>query len=251
MRIARWRTAAPRTTRFEGIREFAVVPAGQSANHCEALASADVQCRRGEPVRKASDCLRCARIVNFRPGPGHAITMRCLWCDDDRVDALMTPASAVVTIHPAALIAEAEAAAAAAEARHLVVADREGVLGVLCRCDLVAPIRPDETVGDRMSDPPWGVHHGATLGEAVTVMREKHIGILLVVRSSELAGVLSRGDLRRAGVPEELLGAEYCVVCGSAHGVIEHARVGDLPMCLECCELASECRDEDELGGGD
>lgn len=251
MRVHRWRTAAPRTTPFEAIKELAVVPAARSADPRETLASAPLQCHRGGPVRDASFCLGCARIVGVRPGPGHAITVRCLWCDDDRVDELMTPASSVVTIHPEALVAEADAAATAVDARHLVVADREGVVGVVCRCDLVAPARPGESVGDRMSGSPWGVRSGATLGQAVTAMREKHIGILLVVKARELAGVLTRGDLRRTGVPEELLGAEYCVACGSAHGVVEHSRVGDLPMCLECCDLASERGDDGELGDGD
>jgi CBS domain-containing protein len=51
------------------------------------------------------------------------------------------------------------------------------------------------------------IHPEATLGEAVAAMRAFQIDCLPVVDRDLLVGALTRGDLRRAGVAEELLGA--------------------------------------------
>ena len=251
MIVVRWRSREPTLTRFEGIKEQAVFPSRKWSSPRDALAAAHVQCQRGGPVKEASACTRCRHLVSVRPGPGAAMMIRCLWCDDDPVEEVMTLAGALVTVSPHAPVARALDTATVAEARHLVVADGEEVIGVVCRCDLQPPVAPGETVRDRMSGVPWAIDQAASLGEALTVMREEHIGMLLVVRGDELAGVLTRGDLRRAGAPEELLGADHCVSCGSAHGVVEHGRLSRLPMCLECCERACDPVVDDELGGGD
>jgi hypothetical protein len=45
--------------------------------------------------------------------------------------------------------------------------------------------------------------------------------------------MITRGDLRRTGVPEAVLGARYCSACGSSRGVRKAAGT-DVDYCLEC-----------------
>ena len=70
-----------------------------------------------------------------------------------------------------------------------------------------------------------------------------------MVSAGELVGIITRGDLRRAGVEESLLGAHYCACCGSPHGVREDPR-GVAEFCLDCIERELACPDDD-IGTGD
>jgi signal-transduction protein with cAMP-binding, CBS, and nucleotidyltransferase domain len=135
--------------------------------------------------------------------------------------------------------------------RHLVVAQGERVVGVVCRCDLVPPVAEDEAVAARMEPLPCAVGVEATLGEAAAAMRARGIAMLVVVNGHELVGVITRGDLRRVGVPEELLGAHTCMACGSSHGVCCPPQNPGAEFCLDCIDKAGAPLDAEEPGGGD
>jgi acetoin utilization protein AcuB len=234
---------------FEGQCEFRghVVDVGPSIPH--RISYAEVQCQKGGPVRSGSDCLACHRFRGWRAGPtDDEVTLTCCWSDSDPVWARMTAAVALATVNPQTPCAVADEVARSHDVRHLLVVDEGAVIGVLCRCDLFPRPGADETVADRMSREVFAVPPGATLADAVAAMSGLGIGCLPVVAGGLLVGVLTRGDLRRAGVPEALLGARRCGACGSLHGVRSHPRLGETDFCLDCLE-----RDESagEPGEGD
>jgi hypothetical protein len=89
----------------------------------------------------------------------------------------------------------------------------------------------------------------ASLNEAVAGMAALQIGCLPVVQKGDLVGVITRGDLRRAGIDEALLGARYCASCGSPHGVCPDPR-GAVEFCLDCLDRETPAPDDD-IGTGD
>jgi predicted transcriptional regulator len=146
----------------------------------------------------------------------------------------MTPASMLVAVAPDSSCAQADEQARAKDVRHLLVGTLSAPMGVVCRCDLsVAP--PDERVETVMRPSLLAIRSDETLGEAAAAMARLGIGCLPVVDRATVVGMITRGDLRRAGVPERLLGAHACCDCGSVHAV----RTGPhgLDYCLHCLEI--------------
>lgn len=162
---------------------------------------------------------------------------------------LMTPLSALVTVAPTVSCEAADALAREHGVRHLLVVEGENLLGVICRCDLHPLPRFDEPVGTRMNRDVLGIDAGATLKDAASAIATLGIGILPVFRHGRLSGMLSRGDLRRAGVPEALLGARQCCNCSSTHGVRTWTHGCD--YCIECIDLLDAFEDDEEFGEGD
>jgi len=107
----------------------------------------------------------------------------------------------------------------------------------------------DRRLGDCMSREIFVIDADATLGEAVAAVATLQIGCLPVVSAGELVGIITRGDLRRAGIEESLLGAHYCASCRSPHGVCADPR-GVAEFCLDCIERETSCSDDD-IGTGD
>ena len=177
--------------------------------------------------------------------PLHARRARDPFPEREPVRDFMTNARALVSVAPGTPAAVADEAARRAGVRHLAVLDRGALAGVLCRCDLVG-VAPERPVEEQMTGEVLAVRAGAPLGDAVAAMGALGIGFLPVLADPWLVGVITRGDLRRAGAPEERLGARRCAACGSSHGVRAHPRLADVEFCLECIE-----RDATELGDGD
>jgi hypothetical protein len=234
---------------FESHCEFRgrLVDIGNSIPH--RISYAEVQCQTGGPIRSGSDCLACQHFRGWRAGPGSdEVTLSCCWSDRDPVWERMTTAFALATVGPATPCTAADEIARRHDVRHLVVVDAGRVVGVLCRCDLYPRPRAKERVADRMSSDVLAVPPLATLGDVVAALSGLGIGCLPVVDGGRLVGMITRGDLRRSGVPEALLGARRCAACGSPHGVRCHPRIDDADFCLDCLE-----RDESagEPGAGD
>ncbi len=168
---------------------------------------------------------------------------------DSRVSELMRPASRLLTVPPETSCADADALARERRVRHLLVTVEERLLGVLCRCDLCPPL-PGERVVERMSHEIYAVPPDATLGEATAALADVHVGCLPVVEGERVVGVITRGDLRRAGVPEALLGASTCALCGSPHGVRPGTHSG-IEVCLDCIDVTDAFHDLNDFGEGD
>ena len=145
-------------------------------------------------------------------------------------------ARAIVTVAPDTPCDEADERARELGVRHLFVVDSGKLVGVLCRCDLYPEPEPHEGVATRMASHVYVLEPSATLGEAATAMKTLGIGCLPVVERDRPIGLVTRGDLRRAGVPETALGAHCCLECGSVHGVRPDAHSG-LEYCLDCIDL--------------
>ena len=242
--LRRWNTTGEG---FEGIREFDI-PLRPAPTLQDSLRRSPFACRRGGPELTIFDCLQCEHFVNWRPDPAHdRATVRCLFSDDDPVRDLMTPAAALVSVEPHLSRAEAEEVAIRNDTRHLLVSVGDDVIGIACRCDLAAG-DDDATVGALAAADPWCVGPETALGEVARLFREEGIGLALVVDGHRLVGLVSRGDLRRSGCPEDLLGARYCCACRSAHGVVEHPELG-VDFCIDCLAIARS-GDGDE-GDGD
>jgi CBS domain-containing protein len=160
-----------------------------------------------------------------------------------------------MTLHPVVVAPdlgcdEADALMRALKVRHLLVGADERLCGVLCRCDLCSGRASVERVADRMSREVFTLDPEATLGEAASAFAQLHVGILPVVAGERVVGVLTRGDLRRIGVPDALLGTRSCVICGSYHGVRPEPQCG-LECCLECIDVIEALIDATNFGEGD
>jgi len=171
------------------------------------------------------------------------------WCHHSPVSARMT-AAPLITIAPGLSCHDADALALARQVRHLFVVDRGRLAGVVCRCDLHPHRdRDDLPVRAVMSTEVLALDEDATLGAATRAMREQRVGCLPVLEGSTLAGVITRGDLRRAGAPEELLGAGECCNCGTRRAV--RAGPHGCDYCLDCLDLLEGEITDADYGEGD
>lgn len=173
--------------------------------------------------------------------------MRRISSNRGRVADLMT--RSVVKIAPWTTVREARQLTTQLQIRHLLVAERDDLVGVVCVCDL-RDGAADELVSDRMKDP-ITVHPAATVSEASDAMRELALGCLPVVDGNSVVGIITRGDLIRAGHPAESTGARTCAACGYPHNVEPDRRSEEVGFCLYCRERSVPASLDDEMGGGD
>jgi CBS domain-containing protein len=158
------------------------------------------------------------------------------WSGQALASAHALRAADVISVAPDTPCCEADERARELGVRHLFVTNGGRLVGVLCRCDLYPEPDPHDPVAARMSSNVYALPPTATLGEAAAAMSALEVGCLPVVRDDVPVGVITRGDLRRAGVPEVALGAHCCIACGSVHGVRPEAHSG-LEYCLDCIDL--------------
>lgn len=219
---------------FEGISDtIGVVPPGLAEGD-ERLVCARVRCHKHGPERSGRGCLICDGFRGWSDKGGSQIAVRCVWSGHDSVAQRMTPAEDMLTIGGGTSCGEADERARAAGVHHVVVV-REGILvGITCLCRLDRAHRW-QPISDVLTRDVLALDVGATLGEAAAAMSTLGIGCLPVLDRGVVAGVLTRGDLRRLGVPESALGARLCASCGGRHGVRAHDHGVD--TCLDCADL--------------
>lgn len=188
--------------RFRGVRRTpAEVPATGAGGPslCDAL----VDCQIGFPRRAGAECLRCPRLSSWEPGASDGeLTLCCVWLHSDPVSARMTGVAALVAVPPSCGCTEAEGFAAHEGVHRLLVVDDDRLVGIVCRCDLERA--RCERVADVMKRDVYVIPASASLGEAAAAMRLLDVGCLPVTRDSRLVGVITRGDLIRAGLPAEV-----------------------------------------------
>jgi CBS domain-containing protein len=129
---------------------------------------------------------------------------------------------------------------------HIVVTRGCELVGVLCTCDLWDAVRAP--VAAVMSTPPVTIEALATLGEAAAMMRSNGIGCLPVLDRGKMVGLVTRGDLARAGLFD--LSDLTCASCGSHHHV-RHLTGYESAFCALCLERTPASVTYDELGWGD
>lgn len=166
-----------------------------------------------------------------------------------RVSDVMT--RSVVSVRPETRIADARWIACVKGIRHLPVVSRE-VVGIVCLCDLEG--QADEApVSAVMHAPVRTIPAGASLHGAAIAMRRHDIGCLPVVRDTFLLGIVTRGDLSRAGLStDEVFGDRICAACGCHHEIaIRDPIEAVVAFCRECLERAKSVEPDEELGVGD
>jgi CBS domain-containing protein len=185
-----------------GVAHFDVLShaSGQLGQGEDPLLSSHVRCRvAGE--RLGGDCLTCGHLVAWRADAKGAMEVDCSFCDSDFVTMCMTPASRLVTIDGGRDASEARALLEETGKKRLIVTDHDALAGIVAAVDLGREGR----VSDLMSREVIAIEPTATLGEAAAALRALAIGCLPVVSDRVVAGLLTRGDLRRIGVPDRLL----------------------------------------------
>ena len=93
---------------------------------------------------------------------------------------------------------EARARAAERHVRHMLVTESGAVAGVACLCDLEGADKATP-VSELMSTPVAEVTPTTPLSEAAKLMRDFEVGCLAVSVNGFPIGVVTRGDLYRAG----------------------------------------------------
>lgn len=157
------------------------------------FAASHVRCQRGGRSHSGEDCLACRRLVSIRPSRGHrTITVRCLWTDQDLVAGVMTHVERVARVDREASLAEAAAVARLEDVHHLLVTERDDVIGTICQCALVGD---EGVVGDRMIPNVWTIPSTTTLGQVAEAMYDLDVGLLVVADRGFVLGTVAASDL--------------------------------------------------------
>ncbi len=117
---------------------------------------------------------------------------------------------------------------------HLVVVKNlRQPLGVLCLCDLWR-MPAEALVSECMSSPPETVSSQTSIEALAEIVRVQHLGCLLVLEAGRVVGVVTRGDLRRAGIlaPSDCL---RCAACHTDHHVRQDPVTG-AHLCVLCLD---------------
>lgn len=142
------------------------------------------------------------------------------------------------TASPDALAGEVEARARQRGICHVLVLDGQKLVGVTCTCDLHES-GPDAVVSSCMSWPVVTVDANASLSSAAALMTARHVGCLPVRAGRSVVGIVTRGDLTRAGVRLDDEGQHLCALCHGRHHVRPEPHNPEVGVCLDC-------RDQDQ-----
>jgi acetoin utilization protein AcuB len=156
-----------------------------------------------------------------------------------------------VLVAPELSVHESQTLAQERDVHHLLVSEQDALIGMVCLCDLEG-LELAAPVGRAVGPNTLCISPAASAAEAASMMEEHGIGCLPVVDArGRLCGVLTRRDLRDAGVMSTEGGFEACAACGSMHGLTPSAT--DQPRFCAACRARMK-RDEFDyvtLGGGD
>lgn len=190
---------------FSGMREVSAEIEGTNAVDEEGFAHARVECQAGIDPKPGDVCLLCPRLRSWRAGavPGEVL-VSCAWGSHDPVWARMTGPRALVHVTPDTTCVDAERRVATEGVRRVVVLSNGQLVGVASRGALARGALAKTTVDQVMAREVFVIGARATLGEAAGAMAELRVGCLPVIEDGFLVGIITRGDLRRAGAPAEL-----------------------------------------------
>jgi len=145
---------------------------------------------------------------------------------------------------------------------HLLVDGDDGLVRVVCLCDLLDRRPLDEPaeglaacvdqrrVTELAQHRTYVVGPNDSLDVASDLMVREGIGCLPVVRNGEIVGVLTRADLRATGLGFDAVIDARCSACGSTRD-IRHVVPGGAGFCPECWSASGPPTRDDEIGAGD
>jgi len=123
---------------------------------------------------------------------------------------------------------------------HLLVVDEGELVGVVCLCDL-EEAEPSDAVSSLMRAPAVMIGEDDDLEQAARIMIECGVGCLPVVGAAKnLAGIVTRRDLRCAGVLPGRRGFDRCVACGTSHRLRPPTAASAAAICFECLQKSKE-----------
>ena len=155
----------------------------------------------------------------------------------------------LVAVAPDTGVVEAAGLAEFEGVHHLLVMKGPDLVGVVCEYDLILA-GPAAVVRDCMSAPPCCIDEAATVADAAQVMRDRAVGCLPVVAGGSVLGIVTRGDLRRAGLPPADVAGPVCASCGRDDHVRLDPRTEATAFCLDCREDAHPSVSDDDVGTG-
>lgn len=153
----------------------------------------------------------------------------------------------VVTVGRGTSIVDAVALASDHGIEYLPVLESGRVVGMLSATEL-AHSRLDVDAAGEMHVPVACIDAGASIEEAIAEMNISDVSCLLAMEGDRVVGIVTRGDLLRAGFPEEqVVGERRCSACGTYRHVHRRQR-DDLLLCVDCADLSIPPVAGDELG---
>jgi CBS-domain-containing membrane protein len=157
----------------------------------------------------------------------------------------------IVSIAPNTHLGDARRLADRNGVRHLPVFEARRLVGIVCVCDLEDRWSETEVV-EVMQSPVVTIGTEAPIEQAAHVMRFYGVGCLPVVDRDRVLGIVSRGDLSRAGLSNETLyGDRFCASCGRHHEVLPHERMDFVYFCRDCLERSGPADPTEDLGEAD
>ena len=138
-----------------------------------------------------------------------------------------------LTLSPANSVAAARGIARELGIHHVPVVAGPELVGMLCTCDL-GGVADETPVGARMSCDLVTVRAQRPASEAARKMARWSVGCLPVLREGVLVGVVTRGDLARAGVASFRSTGPVCAICGGHHHVRGDRDGNGEGLCPEC-----------------
>jgi CBS domain-containing protein len=118
---------------------------------------------------------------------------------------------------------------------YVVVVDGPDLAGLVCICELANALDAD-AVRPHMSAPPALIATRDSAEEAARLMEFSGAGCFPVVdEGGVLRGVVTRHDLREAGLFPNQRGVDRCASCGSSHHLLPHCSE-EPAFCIECLD---------------
>ncbi|MBI3072496.1 MAG: CBS domain-containing protein [Deltaproteobacteria bacterium] len=156
-----------------------------------------------------------------------------------------------VAVSPRMRVGDAAVVSSWKHVRHLLVHDTKRIVGIVCVCDLRSgDLRAP--VSQQMKTTIVTIDKSASLHEAAAALRQHGVGCLPVMSDGTIVGVVSRGDLLRAGLEsDEVVGERLCSSCHRYHDLRALGDDTDVHFCADCLERAAPAVDDDEIGPGD
>jgi acetoin utilization protein AcuB len=151
-----------------------------------------------------------------------------------------------IVVFPSTSVAEARTVAADCAIHHLLVDDGHHLVGVIGIADLEhSP--DDDRVAEHMSAPVVTAPSSLTIDAAAEMMAARDLGCLAVVQDGRTVGLVTRGDLVRAGKSLAAVGGHVCSACGDS--VRHQPKTRGTLLCAACIVRSREKLGRTDIGG--
>jgi CBS domain-containing protein len=164
-----------------------------------ALRGNAVACLDGD-FKPVNVCAACAHFLRAVASPdGRELTVECVFLDTDPVEHIMTPARKLVAIEEQASLEVGAAVARLGRVKQLLVASGDEIVGLAGSEEIIraAETSPFESMAAVTSRRIPFIARTMPLGMVATILLRPGSRCLVVADGERLAGLVTRGDLRR------------------------------------------------------